>query len=397
MHYPNIFSLIVASVCTATFSLPATAEQVIMDNLVVSGDVCLGPNCVSGDPTQIDGVKVKSDSPQILFDDDGNAQSREWSVSAWASESAGQFVVRDWSSSGAYGVPFVINKGAGSSALNVSSNGYIGFGTSMPQRELHVINPSAPALRLEQDTTLGFESHTWDVSASNSGFQIIDVASPFSVIPFAIENGAEPGSLHVDSDGNVGLRTTNPTAPLHVLRADGSARILVEETGGGGAQELFQMKSNGGSYFTVSNTTSGRDWFFTHENAAQGRFIITSSTNPADGLFLAPGGDMKIGGTLTTGGGTCGGGCDAVFSDEYDLPSIAEHADAMWSLGHLPNVGQTLENQPINVSDKLGRMLNELEHAHIYIDQLHGQLTEQDVVNQNLMARLEQLEQVVSQ
>ncbi|MDF1668571.1 MAG: hypothetical protein P1U83_03060, partial [Roseovarius sp.] len=157
------------------------------------------------------------------------------------------------------------------------------------------------------------------------------------------------------------------------------------------------MKSNGGSYFTVSNTTSGRDWFFTHENAAQGRFIITSSTNPADGLFLAPGGDMTIGGTLTTGGGTCGGGCDAVFSDEYDLPSIAEHADAMWSLGHLPNIGQTLENQPINVSDKLGRMLNELEHAHIYIDQLHGRLAEQDVVNQNLMARLEQLEHLVTQ
>jgi hypothetical protein len=127
------------------------------------------------------------------------------------------------------------------------------------------------------------------------------------------------------------------------------------------------MQSDGGGYFTLKNTTSGRDWFFTHENNIGGRFIITSSTNPSQGLFLAPNGNMSIGGTLTTGGGTCGGGCDRVFSQDYDLPSIAEHAEAMWSLGHLPNVGPTPENAPINVSDKLGRMLNELEHAHIYI------------------------------
>jgi hypothetical protein len=46
----------------------------------------------------------------------------------------------------------------------------------------------------------------------------------------------------------------------------------------------------------------------------------------------------------------------------------------MWQKGHLPTVGPTPEDQPINVSDKLGRMLNELEKAHIYIDQLHRRL-----------------------
>ena len=81
---------------------------------------------------------------------------------------------------------------------------------------------------------------------------------------------------------------------------------------------------------------------------------------------------MIVAGTLTTSGTTCGGGCDAVFSDDYDLPSIRDHADRMFALGHLPNVGPTVENAPINISDKLGRMLNELEHAHIYIARLEA-------------------------
>ncbi|MFK7938878.1 MAG: hypothetical protein AB8B82_05835 [Roseovarius sp.] len=35
----------------------------------------------------------------------------------------------------------------------------------------------------------------------------------------------------------------------------------------------------------------------------------------------------------------------------------------------MPNVGPTAEDGPFNVNDKMGRMLNELEHAHIFIGQ----------------------------
>jgi hypothetical protein len=44
----------------------------------------------------------------------------------------------------------------------------------------------------------------------------------------------------------------------------------------------------------------------------------------------------------------------------------------MWENSYLPAVGPTQENAPINLSDKTGRMLNELEKAHIYIEQLHN-------------------------
>ena len=35
------------------------------------------------------------------------------------------------------------------------------------------------------------------------------------------------------------------------------------------------------------------------------------------------------------------------------------------ALGHLPNDGPTRPGEPWDVTDKLGRVLNELEHAHL--------------------------------
>lgn len=46
----------------------------------------------------------------------------------------------------------------------------------------------------------------------------------------------------------------------------------------------------------------------------------------------------------------------------------------MWVHRHLPAVGPTAEGEPFNVTEKSGGMLNELEKAHIYIEQLHHRL-----------------------
>ena len=56
-----------------------------------------------------------------------------------------------------------------------------------------------------------------------------------------------------------------------------------------------------------------------------------------------------------------------MFDAGYALPSIEDHARAMFTLGHLPNMGPMPEGQPFDLTDKFGRLLNEVEHAHIYI------------------------------
>ncbi|MCF3596473.1 hypothetical protein LZG00_21015, partial [Rhodobacteraceae bacterium LMO-12] len=55
---------------------------------------------------------------------------------------------------------------------------------------------------------------------------------------------------------------------------------------------------------------------------------------------------------------------------------------------HLPNVGPTAESGPMNLSDKIGGMLNELEKAHIYIGELHDRIEEQNNRIEELAAQI---------
>ncbi len=176
--------------------------------------------------------------------------------------------------------------------------------------------------------------------------------------------------MHVDAAGKVGIGTLTPGQSLHVVRNDGSARILVEELNAvKGPRALFEIKNNGNPEFKMTNTGNGNSWSF----SAGQRFVVKNNTG-AWVSRLTSTGDFIITGSITTTGGTCGGGCDLVFDPDTPLESIEEHADQMWSNSYLPAVGPTIENAPINLSEKTGGMLNELEKAHIYIEQLHKRL-----------------------
>ena len=94
--------------------------------------------------------------------------------------------------------------------------------------------------------------------------------------------------------------------------------------------------------------------------------------------IIAGSGDMTIRGSLFTAGPSCGAGCDAVLGPDFSVESIEEHAVAMWAAGYLPAIGPTEPRQPVNITEKIGGVLNELEKAHIYIEQLHERLAEQE-------------------
>jgi hypothetical protein len=48
----------------------------------------------------------------------------------------------------------------------------------------------------------------------------------------------------------------------------------------------------------------------------------------------------------------------------------------MWANKHLPNVDPVKPLEPIDLTERFGQVLNELEVAHIYIEQLHGGMEE---------------------
>ena len=73
---------------------------------------------------------------------------------------------------------------------------------------------------------------------------------------------------------------------------------------------------------------------------------------------------------------------DYVFTPEYALESIEAHAAYMWEHRHLPAVGAGQVNAQgqgmVNVGQRSQGMLEELEKAHIYIEQLEERNSDQN-------------------
>lgn len=218
----------------------------------------------------------------------------------------------------------------------------------------------------------------------------------------AIEVDGNAGALSSWILGPVGVGTTAPAESLHVFGADGATRALIEETSSTTAtRTLLELRNNGAAQLTLTDTSSSGTWIL--RNNASGNLTMNKLNAGVVPFTLTSQGDLTISGTLTTGGTTCGGGgCDRVFDPGYDLPTIEAHAAAMWRGRHLPAVGPTPEDKPFNLSKKTGGMLNELEKAHIYIDQLNRRLKDSEAQiarmkteNAQMTKRIERLERLL--
>ena len=210
-------------------------------------------------------------------------------------------------------------------AFWLDTSGYLGLGTSMPQTSVHVVSPLTSAvMRLEETngTSGGF-----DIAASDTAFQV--ASSGNGTIPLVIEGTAPSNSLYVAGTGYVGFGTNTPDAPLEV------------------------SDDNSFSFFRITATEApvnqSADVVFTQGPLTTGEFRYNIVDGDGPEMRLNADGDVT-----------------------FARKSVTEHAALMWEKGHLPAVGPTLPGAPMNVSEKMGGMLNELEHAHIYIEELHS-------------------------
>ena len=200
-----------------------------------------------------------------------------------------------------------------------------------------------------------------------------------TLVVLATPAGAEDYAMRVDPNGDIGIGTESPVAPLHVKRDDGTARLLVQESSGAlGTRNLLELENNGPSRYIWRNSNTGAQWIFVGPSQ-NGSFILTDSGDGVVEFVLEGTGNLILAGSLTTGGPTCNAGCDEVFSPATKVESIVEHAASMWESSYLPAVGATASTEPMNLSEKMGGVINELEKAHIYIERLHERLqTAQD-------------------
>jgi len=376
-------------------------DFVILDDLIVDGSACIGFDCVNGESFGFDTIRLKENNLRIKFDDTSTAASfprNDWQITINDSANGGasKFSIDDISGSR---TPFTIEANARSNSLYIDDGGRLGLRTSTPSTEIHTVDGDTPTLRLQQDGSSGFAPQTWDVAGNETNFFVRDVTNG-STLPLRIRPGAPSSAIDIAASGNVGIGTASPGDELHVDVAGANGGVTIESD-----TNLPQL--------TINNAAVASDdgkWRFRVNSV--GNFVFThadtNSTSPFvaepeanTNLLVLSGGEVQITGTVRVNGTQVHP--DFVFEPDYALESIEDHSNYMWAEKHLPAIGAgTYQEDGHSTVDLVGHqfgIVEELEKAHIYIDQLNAKLKDKDLrlasmeeTNSTLVERQAELE-----
>jgi len=355
----------------------ATKDQVILDDLIVDGSLCAGMDCVNGESFGFDTIRIKENNLRIRAVDTSSTSSfpsRDWQITFNDSANGGanKFSIDDIDGGR---TPFTIEGNAPSHSLYVDDGGRVGFGTSIPVVDLHVKSGNTPTLRLEQDGSSGFAPQTWDVAGNEANFFIRDVTNG-STLPFRIRPGAPTSAIDVAADGDVGIGTASPTAPLDVASSE--------------SYVYFRLTASGASPNTAVDMT------FT-DAGASGAFRINIVDGDNQELQLDHDGNLTVDGSVTTATQTLP---DYVFEEDYKLLPLTELADFIEREQHLPNVPSNTEIQErgsLNLNEMQLALLEKIEELTLYTLMHENTLGTLRDVNDALMARIEALEKALAE
>jgi hypothetical protein len=80
------YSVPICLLVSSTFaSLAVQADSVVSQNQIVQGSLCVGTPCVDGELFEFDTIRLKSESPMLMFQDTsspGGFPSNDWSIGA---------------------------------------------------------------------------------------------------------------------------------------------------------------------------------------------------------------------------------------------------------------------------------------------------------------------------
>jgi len=196
---------------------PAAKDIMNNDDVIITGSLGVGFDCVDGEAFGFNTVLLKENNLRIKFDDtslSAGFAANDWTLIANDAASGGlnYFAIEDAT---AAVIPFRILAGAPADALYVDSTGSVGFNTAQPALALHTKKGDTPGLRLEQDASSGWTAQSWDIAGNEANFFVRDVTNG-SLLPFRIQPGSPSSSISIKADGNVGIGTWSPTEKLDV-------------------------------------------------------------------------------------------------------------------------------------------------------------------------------------
>jgi hypothetical protein len=239
-------------ISTAQEGPSKTLDEVIYDDLIVDGSLCVGNDCYSGLAFGFDTIVLMENNLRIYFDDTSNTSSfpnNDWRIVCNDTTDGGgsYFAIQDVSGGL---TPFTIEAGAKTNSLYVDDDGQVGIGTSGPVFELHIKEGDTPSVRLHQSTAYGWPEQIWDVGGNETSFFIRD-GTHAARLPFRIEPETPSSTLCLKSDGKVGIGTWSPAYALEVETTGENAAIVAERTSG--ALCYINATSTHGNFGTTTN------------------------------------------------------------------------------------------------------------------------------------------------
>jgi hypothetical protein len=249
----------------------ATADILHYDDVIITGSLCVGFDCVNGESFGYCTQKYKENNLQVCFEDTsvGTFPTNDWKIQINDTTSGGASYFTIWDTDGGRR-PFTIEAGAPAHSLYVEDYGRVGLGTSVPYVELHIVDGDSPTIRLDQDGSSGWTAQRWDLCGNETNFFIRDVTNG-SKLTFRIQPNAPSNSLTIRSTGNVGIGTWSPEGALEIERTGENAKLVLQRT-------------------------DGDKWVF---NSAGGGLRIAANDPATAQVLIETDGDMTIQGSLT--------------------------------------------------------------------------------------------------
>jgi len=383
---------------------PAQADVQHLDDVIIGFSLCTGNDCNNGESFGFDTMRLKENNLRIHFDDTSTSASfpnNDWRIVINDSSNGGgnYFAIED-SSAGRQ--PFRVDAGSPANSIRVDSAGDVGFGTSNPVVNLHVVDGNTPTLRLEQDGSSGFTPQTWDLAGNEANFFIRD-ATNGSNLPFKIKPGADHNAIYIDAVNNIGLRTASPNARLHInkdggeepsllINTDGSSNtthMIVDAAGLVGigldtpttALHVNERTADTSAKITLSNSTDGTSWEWVHRAASDEKLAINNPGNTGAEYIFGTTGDLVIAGSMTAtsfiAGTTTLSVPDYVFDYEYKLKSLDDLEIYIKNEKHLPNIPSATEikrARNLDITKFQMKLLEKIEELTLYTLQLNKQV-----------------------
>jgi len=271
--------------------------------------------------------------------------------------------------------------------MKFNNQGYLGIGTSLPVHRLTVNGVT----QIQRDPNHFFNIL---VDTNDNGYINLGGASlSTNRIGFQINSQTKMSILQ---NGNVGIGTNTPNQKLTVRG------VMQSEKDANNYLRFFVNSSNEG-FFDLESQAISKSLFFRINGSKKmtikdNGYVGIGTTIPTSKLTVH-GGDFNTnyGNIIVNNGSFIDDGvpvADYVFSEDYNLISIEEQGLLMTKNKHLPKVDSEKQIKEAGFYDMAIRreqILEEVEKAHLYIQQLNEIMKEIREKNKELIDKVDTL------